>query len=189
MRTFRTSIAGLALFVLAAFAANDARAQISMGVHGGYNLDAFTDEGAESGAFLAGGEVRFGVSEFPIVIRSGVTFFFDGIDDATAFQANADVLYEVGVDNAVFTPYFGVGLAVTHASLSADFPIVGEVFSAEETDVGASVIGGAAFGMGAVRPFAQARITLGNHLVFVNDDGDGGPGYELAAGLLFRLGQ
>lgn len=89
--------------------------------------------------------------------------------------------------NAVFTPYAGLGLGVTHVSFDPDAPL--NLLEDEETDYGLNVIGGAAFGAGPVRPFAQARITLGDHMAFLNEDDEGGAGYALMGGLLFRLGQ
>ena len=163
-------------------------AQISVGGHGGYNLDAFSENGPDEGAIFLGGQGRFHLSGMPVVLNPGFDYYLEGINDVAVFQFNGDVLFPFGVDNRVFTPYAGVGIAVTRVSFKPDEVILGNLLESEETDVGLNVVGGAEFGSGSARPFVQARITLGKHLAFVNEDGDSGPGYALLAGILFRIG-
>ena len=165
----------------------EASAQFGIGIRGGYNLDAFTDEGFEKGAFALGGEARFGLGALPIILNPGAEYTFTGLDDATVLQLDANVLYPFGFNNSTFTPYVGAGLGITRVSTDANLgPIQIED---SETDFGVNIIGGASFGFGTIQPFAQARITLGEHLAYLNEDGEGGAGYALQAGLLFNLGQ
>lgn len=164
-------------------------AQFRLGAQGGYNLDAFNDNGVEEGVLFLGGQAQFGLGSIPLILSPSVDYFFNGIDDVTVFQFNADALLTFGVDNTVFTPYAGAGLAVTRVSLDADVPLLGDLISGEETNYGLNLIGGAMFGEGPVQPFIQARITLGDHLAYINDDGEKGPGYALMAGLLFTVGK
>jgi opacity protein-like surface antigen len=186
MKNLTRTFALLCFLALAAGSAQ-AQAQVSLGVQGGYNLDAFTDQGAEEGTYHLGAQVRFGLAQTRLVLNPSVDYFFNHIEDANTFQVNGDVIAPLGINNTVFTPYVGLGLAVTRVSFNSDAPIVGDLLESDETDLGLNVLGGATFGTGPVQPFAQARITFGNHLAFVNDDGQAGPGYALMGGVLFRL--
>lgn len=164
--------------------------QISLGARAGYNLDAFSDNGAEEGAFMLGGEARLGLQELPIVLNPGVDYYLNGVDNTSVMQFDANVLYPISHNNVNFVPYVGAGLAVTRVTFDPNTGLIGSLLvdKSSETDVGANVIGGATFGLGAIRPFAQARITIGDHLAFMNRNGDGGPGYSLMGGLLFTIG-
>lgn len=179
----------LTLLFFLVLGAGETSAQTSLGVQGGYNLDAFTNDGAEEGTYHLGAQARFGLTGIPVIINPSIDYFFNHIDNANVWQFNADVIAPLGVNNAVFTPYAGLGLGVTRVSFQPDTPLLGNLLEHEETDLGLNVIGGATFGTGPVRPFAQARITFGNHMAFVNEDGQPGPGYALMGGVLFRLGQ
>lgn len=190
MRTLNTSIplAALALLLLLT-GAREAQAQFSIGARGSYNMDAFTENGAEEGAYSLGAEARLGLAGLPVVINPGFDYYFNQIENANVTQFDANVLVPFGTDNAVFNPYAGLGLGVTRVAFDSDTPVLGNLVEETEMDYGLNVIGGATFGAGAIQPFAQARITFGEHLAFLNEDGEGGPGYALMAGLLFRLGQ
>lgn len=165
-----------------------AHAQFSLGVQGGYNLDAFTEQGAEEGTYFLGGQARLGLVGLPIILNPNADYFFNDLDDTNVLQFNADVLVPLGPKNAVFTPYAGLGLGVTRVSFDPDTPILGNLLESSETDFGVNLIGGATFGLGPVRPFAQACVTFGDHMAFLNEDGEGGPGYALMGGLLFHIG-
>jgi len=180
-----TFITALVLFA----GVQHAHAQFSIGVQGGYNLDAFTDEGVEEGTYFVGGQARLGLAGVPIIINPNADYYFNQIDDATVLQFNADVLVPFGPANAVFTPYAGLGLGVTQVSFDPDTPILGNLLESSETDYGVNLIGGATFGSGPIRPFGQARVTFGDHLAFLNEDGEGGAGYALMGGLLFHIGR
>lgn len=164
-------------------------AQFRLGIQGGYNLDAFTEDGVEEGAFQLGGQAQFGLANLPLVINPSVDYFFNGIDDVNVLQFNVDALFTFGVDNTLFTPYAGAGLGITRVALKADIPLLGNLVEAEETNYGLNVLGGAIFGEGPVQPYVQARVTIGDHLAFINENGEKGAGYALIAGLLFKVGQ
>lgn len=174
------------LFVLT-LGVQEASAQFGLGVRGGYNLDAFTESGLEEGAFALGGEARFGLGALPVILNPGAEYTFTGLDNVTVLQFDANVLYPFGLNNSTFTPYVGAGLGVTRVSTDTEVGLI--QIEDSETDFGLNIIGGASFGFGAIQPFAQARITLGEHLAYLNEDGEGGAGYALQAGLLFNLGQ
>lgn len=188
MKTYRPVVL-IATLMMLALGVRDANAQLRLGAQGGYNLDAFTNDGAEEGTYFVGAQARFDLAGLPITINPSADYYFNDLDDTSVLQFNADVLVPFGPSNAVFNPYAGLGLAVTNVSFDPDTPLVGNLLTEEETNLGLNVVGGATLGNGPVQPFAQARITLGNHLAFLNEDGEGGPGYALMGGLLFRIGQ
>lgn len=180
----------LLLLTIGLVRAMPADGQISLGARAGYNLDAFSDSGAKEGAFTIGGEARLGLQGLPIVLNPGVDFYLNGVDNTGVMQFDANVLYPISHNNVNFTPYVGAGLAVTRVTFDPNTGLIGNLFGDQtsETDIGANVLGGATFGLGAIRPFVQARITMGDHLAFMNRNGDGGPGYSLMGGLLFTIG-
>ncbi len=176
-------------FVLLLFGVADSQAQLSLGVEGGYNLDTFSDKGIADGSYLLGGQARFGLEGLPIIINPNGNYYFASLDGVDVFQLNADILFPFGVENTTFTPYVGAGFGMTRVNYDSDLPLVGDMLDSKETDFGANLIGGATFGNGPVHPFVQARVTLGNHLAFLNEDGSGGPGYMVTGGLLFNVGR
>lgn len=179
----------LPLFAFGLMWATPAAGQIRLGPRVGYNLDAFTDSGAEEGAFTLGGEVRFPLRGIPIILNPGADYYFNGLDDTNVWQFDANVLYPISHENMVFTPYVGAGLAMTRVSFDPDTGLLGRLIGEDnETDFGLNLLGGATFGFGTLRPFAQAQITLGDHLAFMNRNGDGGPGYALIGGVLVTIG-
>ena len=169
--------------------AQDAQAQFSIGAYTGYNLDAPSEDGFEEGALVVGGQARFQLPGVPLILNPAAEYVATGIENASVWQFDANVLYPFGVSNAVFTPYAGLGLGVTRVSFDEDASVLALNRLGDETDYGLNIIGGATFGMGPIQPFAQARITLGEHTAFLNEDGEGGPGYALTGGVLFKLGR
>ena len=137
--------------------ARDAAAQASIGANVGYNLDA--EE------FFAGGQARFGLGAFPVIINPSIETYF--IDNLTWLQIDLNALYPFGVNNTAFTPYAGAGIGINY-------------FKPENldssTDAGLNLIAGAVFGFNRLRPFAEARI---------NFDGDTNVG--IRGGVLFGL--
>lgn len=170
----------------------ESSAQFSLGFHGGYNVDAFSDEGIGDGAYFLGGQARFGLQGLPLIVSPSIDYYFTGLDNVTVLLFNADVLFPFNVTTrrpAVVTPYLGLGLGVSRIMLDVDAPLIGDIIESDRTDYGLNVIGGVTFATGPVSPFVQARASLGEHLAFMNNNGEGGPGYMVSAGLLFRVGQ
>ncbi|MDZ4698466.1 MAG: hypothetical protein SH809_02065 [Rhodothermales bacterium] len=180
----------LIAFVVA-FTPHESSAQFNLGVQGGYNADVFSEDGIGAGAYYLGGQARFGLGDAPLIISPSVHYYFTGIDDVNVMQLNADVLFPFtsAGRTAIVTPYLGVGLGISRVMLDVDAPLIGDVIESDRTDYGLNVLGGVSFGAGPVSPFVQARALFGDHLAFVNDDGEGGPGYMFSVGLLFRVGQ
>src|SRR5690606_5443477 len=108
-------------------------------------------------------------------------FFLEDVDiiseeySQSLFKFTANAIYEFGIDNQAFTPYAGGGLAITRYSAEYDAGAFGSV-DASDTNVGLNVMGGAYFGSGSMRPFAQLYLTLGD-----------GSTVGATAGLLFAL--
>lgn len=175
--------------VLLLFGVTDSQAQFRLGIQGGYNLDTFSDQGIADGSYHLGGQARFGLEGLPIIINPNGDYYFSSLDGVDVFQLNADVLIPFGVDNTTFVPYAGAGLGMTRVTYDSDLPIIGDMLDSQETNFGLNLIGGASFGHGPVYPFVQARVTLGNHVAFLNEDGSGGPGYMVTGGLLFNVGR
>lgn len=186
MNTYRIIALTFALLLLGT---TDSNAQFSLGVQGGYNLDTFTDSGLADGSYYLGGQARFGLQGLPIILNPNANYYFSSLNDVNVFQMNADVLIPFGTHNAAFTPYAGAGLGITRVAYNADVPLFDDLLDTKQTNYGLNLMGGATFGSGPVHPFVQARVTLGDHVAFLNEDGSGGPGYMVTGGLLFHVGR
>ena len=137
--------------------ARDASAQTSVGVNVGYNLD--VEE------FFAGGQARFGLGGFPVIINPSLETYF--VENLTWLQIDVNALYPFGVNNTTFTPYAGAGIGINYAKAEN---VDGN------TSAGLNLIAGAVFGFSRLRPFAEARINL-----------DDGTNVGLRGGLLIGL--
>lgn len=151
------------------FGLQQARAQtkIELGPRIGFDLAGDVEE------FFVGADSRFTFPSFPVILNGTFDYYF--VDNFDFWQFSANALYEFGVDNQAFTPYAGAGLSVTRISVDIQGELFG--FDASSTDVGFNIIGGASFGAGNLKPFAQAQITIGDVDLFA-----------LAGGLLFTIG-
>jgi opacity protein-like surface antigen len=164
-----------ALFLTALFVA-PASAQLSnigIGPRAGYDFD------WES--LFIGVDARAGVPTLPVGFNVSADYFF--LEDVEGFggdfsqsliKITLNAIYEIGIDNQVFTPYVGAGLAIARYSADVDTGF-GNV-DASDTDLGLNVLGGAYFGSGSLRPFAQLYITTG-----------GGTTVGAAGGVLFTI--
>ena len=163
-RSLLFPIASLALlFLVAAVPQAQAQAQIEIGPRVGYEID-------DIEALTLGGDVRVSSFVLPVQINGSVDYFFldEGTyGDASLLKFAVNGLYQFGFANQLFTPYAGPGLSITRFSNGNS-----------ETDLGLNAVGGAEFGFGALRPFAQAELVL---------LGDTEP-VQITAGLLFTIG-
>lgn len=162
MRKLTLALLGLLTLALV----SDARAQtsIQIGPRVGYELDTVEE-------LFIGADARLGFVALPVQANGAFDYFF--VDGGSYWQIDANALYPFIMDNAVFTPYVGAGLALTHLSVdNSDF---------SETEAGLNIVGGATFGAPAfpARPFIHARVTFAG--------GDFDDTASLAAGLLFDL--
>ena len=149
--------------LLFAGTAMDAQAQFQLGVRGGYDLEVEDP--------LLGVEARFGLNNpsFPLIIAPAFDYYFIDADDASFYHLDLNVLYPFGINNQSFTPYAGAGLGI-------GFWDPGENFDSQ-SDLGLNIVGGAVFGFGQIRPFAQARLKVGGDIDLVT----------LQGGVLFAL--
>ena len=151
------------LFALLLFGAGQAQAQrvIEIGPRAGIDIDALNDP-------FIGLDVRVSTVSLPVVINPTFDYYLTE-GDVNFYQLSGNALYEFGIDNQVFTPYSGLGLGISRASFDGE----------GNTDFGLNVIGGAAFRVGALKPFVQAQLTLLGDADLTT----------LGGGVLFRLGQ
>lgn len=169
----------------------ETQAQARLGVHTGFNLDAPADASglsstAEEGAFLVGAEARVRAGSLPIEVNPSASYHFTGIEGAALWQFDLNVLYPFGTQNALFTPYAGLGAGVAYISSDELALLTGDEAT---TDVGLNLIGGASFNLGALEPFVQAKVSFGEYAAYPNDGGEAGSAYTLTGGVLFRLGR
>lgn len=143
----------LALFLFLAAPAF-AQARLEIGPRVGFGIAGDIEE------LFIGVDARADIASLPIQLNGALDYY---VDVGDFFQVNLNALYTFGVDNQSFTPYSGLG--------------VGIAISDNDTDLGLNLIGGARFGFGALRPFAQAQITFGEPDIV-----------SIAGGVLFRLG-
>ncbi|GIV59010.1 MAG: hypothetical protein KatS3mg043_0099 [Rhodothermaceae bacterium] len=131
------------------------------------------DAGGDIEELFIGADARIGLVAFPLVLNPVFDYYFTD-DPLTFWQLGLNVLYPLNAPTVDL--YVGGGLGINRASVDADFGDFGN-FSASDTSVGVNLIGGATFNAGALKPFAQAQISLGDVDLFT-----------LAGGLLFSLG-
>ncbi|HEX7070942.1 MAG TPA: hypothetical protein VF190_09060 [Rhodothermales bacterium] len=165
------------LFLSALFVA-PASAQLTnvgIGPRAGYDFD-------WESLFL-GVDARASVPSLPVSFNVSGDYFF--LEDFEGFGSDAsqslikvslNAIYEIGIDNQVFTPYVGAGLAISRYSLDVESDFGGIDVGGSETDLGLNILGGAMFGSGSLRPFAQLYLTLGD-----------GSTVGIAGGVLFAL--
>jgi len=135
----------------------------------GYDIGGDVEE-----AFL-GVDARLGVMALPIDFQATFDYYFME-ENVTFWQLGLNALLGFG-PGVIFTPYVGAGLGIARTSVSADLGDFGE-FSASDTDTGINLIGGARFGVGPIRPFVQAQVTVLGDVDLVT----------IAGGLLFKFG-
>ncbi len=164
-RTATTSriLAGLLLLLVFTTERADAQTSIEIGPRIGYEVDDWE-------SLFLGADVRVGLAALPISINPYLDYYFLDSDNVSLMQFGANALYEFGIANQMFTPYGGAGLALSR--ISYDIPGVDG-----DTEVGLNLLFGARFGIGQLRPFAQAQFTLGDADFF-----------SIAGGVLFRVG-
>lgn len=156
MKRFFAAFALLLFFSSSAFG----QARLEIGPRVGFDIAGDIEE------LFIGIDARAEVAALPIQLNGAFDFYLTE-ENVDFFQLSLNALYTFGVDNQMFTPYSGIGIAISRAQVG-DF---------DDTDVGFNLIGGARFGFGTLRPFAQAQITFGDVDVVT-----------VAGGILFRIG-
>lgn len=134
----------IALFSIALLGGlQSATAQNSIGANVGYNF--------EYEEWFLGGQFRFAPATLPVVINPSLETYFQ--DNATWLRFDLNGLYMFGVNNMTFTPYAGGGLGIDYFN-----PELGD----GDTNAMLNLVFGANFGMGQLRPFAEARVGIGD---------------------------
>jgi hypothetical protein len=120
---------------------------------------------ADATSIYLGADARITTDALPVVPNASFDYYFTDADGFSLFAIDLNALYEFGVDNQVFTPYAGGGLAIARSSVDTPgVTIGGQTFgggSTSSTDVALNIVGGARFPLGSVDPFAQLNVTLG----------------------------
>lgn len=160
------SFFALTLFACMALPAQ-AQTSIQLGPRIGYEIDDVED-------LFIGADARITIGALPVQINPTFDYYLvDEIEgaDYSLWQLSVNALYNFGFNNAVFTPYAGVGIGFTRSSVD----VAG--FESSSTDTGFNLVGGARFGSGALQPFVQAQLTFGDAELTT-----------IGGGVLFRLG-
>ena len=158
----RTRIALLLFFVLTLCSA-PSQAQNAVGPHVGYNTGPFAGSGGE---VFIGAAAHVAIASLPVVINPAIDYYI-GLDGITLLQVDANALYPFEVNSELLSPYAGGGLAISYVSVEGEDFGLGDFGieidnSYSNTDVGLNLVGGTFFNVGNLRPFAEARFTLGN---------------------------
>ncbi|MGI9174222.1 MAG: hypothetical protein ACR2GR_02730 [Rhodothermales bacterium] len=131
-----------------------ASAQNAIGPHLGYNLD--------NEELFIGATAHINIPALPVIINPAFDYYL-GTDNFTLLQFDANALLTFGVANVLFSPYAGGGLALSYASYNDDaLEDLGLNVDNSSTDVGLNLLAGTFFNLAALRPFAEARVTIGD---------------------------
>jgi opacity protein-like surface antigen len=103
-------------------------------------------------------------------INPNVEYWLDTPDDVTAGTANLDVTFDV-MSVGPLSPYIGAGVGIAYAS-------VGDT---SETDILGNLIGGVAFNLPSLKPYAQVKYFKSL------DDEDSGDDDELSLAIGLRF--
>lgn len=162
----KRTISFLALFLLSAAAQAQVPSPVTfeLGPRVGHDIGGDVEE-----TFL-GVDARLGIMALPIDFQATFDYYFME-ENMTFWQLSLNALLSFG-PGIVFTPYVGAGLGIARTSIDMG------ILSASDTDTGVNLIGGARFGMGPLRPFVQAQVTMLGDVELVT----------IAGGLLFKFG-
>lgn len=137
----------LAVAGMVGVSAGEARAQASFGAQASFADDMDLGVGAR---------VYLGLPWDAMQFVGSFDYFFPDSDVLDYFELNANAVYALSAASAPsFFPYVGGGLNL--ARYGFDF---GELGDDSEIEMGLNAIGGAEFGTGPVKPFAELRLEL-----------------------------
>ncbi len=163
----------LSLLFLGALGALSVRAQVpspvtfELGPRVGYDIGGDVEE------FFIGADARLGVIALPIDFQATFDYYFME-ENTTFWQLSLNALLSFG-PGILFTPYVGGGIGISRTPISVDIPGFDSV---SDTDTGLNLVGGVRFGVGPLRPFVQAQVTMLGDVELVT----------LSGGLLFKFG-
>jgi hypothetical protein len=143
----------LAAAALVGTVTTEANAQVSFGAQ--LSIADDTDLGI-------GARANFGLPYTGVRVIASFDYFFPEVDGFDYFEINGNVAYSIPVLTPGFSPYVGGGLNLARASVDA-----GSLGDVSDTELGFNLLGGASFGIGPIKPFAELRIELGGGEQFV----------------------
>jgi opacity protein-like surface antigen len=133
------------------------------------------DIGGDVEKTFVGADARLGIMALPIDFQATFDYYFME-ENTTFWQLSLNALLSFG-PGVLFTPYVGGGIGISRTSGSIDIPGFDD-FGASDTDTGLNLVGGVRFGVGPLRPFVQAQVTMLGDVELVT----------VAGGLLFKFG-
>jgi hypothetical protein len=156
IRTLRTLTFAAALVAVPSFA----QAQVTLGPMVAYHNDADFGIGATLGVPFGGAHENLGfLGDFLV--------FFPDAPGLDFFEINANLTYDIPIEDASVLPFVLAGLNLARASVG-DF---------SNTEIGLNVGGGIKFAAGALQPLVGVRLEL-----------EGGDGFVIFGALPFSLG-
>lgn len=165
--------AAWAVFLAVIAVPAQAQVAIELGPRLGYDLAGDIED------LFLGLEARGGVETLPVDVNAAFDFYFTE-ENTNFWSLHLGALYFLEAPDFDFAPYAGVGLGISR--FSVDVPEVDTPFGSfggnntGNTELAINLIGGATMDLGAIKPFAQAQISLGGYDLF-----------SLAVGLLFGI--
>jgi hypothetical protein len=87
--------------------------------------------------------------------------------DVTYFEVNANATYDIPLEDAPITPYFGAGLNFAHSSVDVNTDYYGYDGESSNTDIGLNILGGIVFDTGSLNFFGEAKFEVGGGEQFV----------------------
>jgi opacity protein-like surface antigen len=153
--------------VVAATMAQPASAQVHFGGQLNYADDADLGIGVR-GQFDLGSMLNLEGGLETVTGAVSFDYFFQDCDpaDCTYFEINANGLYPIEMEGSDFAPYAGGGLNIARASVEFT-DAFGNTSSADDTEIGLNILGGANFAISGFDVFAEARLELGGGEQFV----------------------
>lgn len=137
----------LGLLFALAVPVNSQAQSVKLGPRATVSLGDISDLG---GDFGLGANARVGVPGVPVDGDAAFTVFFAD-DPFTVWTLDLNALYPLPIENPAFSPYAGAGLAFTTISNGAS-----------NTETALNVLGGVEFNAGAVSPFAEINVGIGD---------------------------
>lgn len=118
-------------------------------------LDVGDISDAYDGTVALGADARYHPASFPVSGSVAFDYYF-AADNVAVYTVDVNALYPIETD-ASFSPYVGAGIGFTDVSFDT-----GTGVNVGGSETGFNLVGGAEFEVGAVQPFAQAQVTLGD---------------------------
>jgi len=126
-----------------------------------------------------------GKTGLALILNPDIDFYLFDIEGMSGLQLNGNVLLGFGGRTKFFSPYLGLGLALTSVSGTEVPPPISDVNAG--TAIGLNLIGGLLIGKQSPRLFTQFRYTLGTHELHRKNNADPSSGLAFNGGIIFFL--